>query len=72
MVLLPTLGVEGLASYRELSMIGVKEILRGRAAGHSLRHIVRETGMDRKTVRRYVLAAGPQEPDDGVLQRVVQ
>ena len=59
-------------SYRELSMIEVKEILRRHAAGHSLRQIARETGMDRKTVRRYVLAAGPQEPDDGVLQRVVQ
>jgi transposase len=44
-------------SFRELSMIEVKEVLRRREAGQGLREIARETGIDRKTVRRYVRAA---------------
>jgi hypothetical protein len=40
-------------SYRELSMIDVKELLRRWSAGHSNRKIARETGADRATVRRY-------------------
>lgn len=40
-------------TYRELSMIDVKELLRRWAAGHSDRKIGRETGTDRKTVGRY-------------------
>jgi transposase len=44
-------------TYRELSMIDVKEILRRRAAGQSERHVARETGIDRKTVGRYFAAA---------------
>jgi len=43
--------------YRELSMIDVKELLRRWAAGHSDRRIARETGSDRKTVRRYAEVA---------------
>jgi transposase len=41
-------------SYRELTMIDVKEVLRRWQAGHSIRKIARETGMDRKTVARYL------------------
>jgi transposase len=41
-------------SYRELSMIEVKELLRRWSAGHSNRKIARETGADRGTVGRYV------------------
>jgi transposase len=44
-------------TYRELSMIDVKELLRRWAAGHSDRKIARETGADRKTVGRYVEVA---------------
>jgi transposase len=44
-------------TYRELSMIDVKELLRRWAAGHSDRKIARETGSDRKTVRRYLSVA---------------
>ena len=44
-------------TYRELSMIDVKELLRRWAAGHSDRKIGRETGADRKTVARYTAAA---------------
>jgi len=62
-------------SYRELSMIEVKEVLRRHEAGQGLREIARQTGLDRKTVRRYVRAAG--EADDGLgdaecVQQVVQ
>ena len=53
-------------SYRELSMIEVKEVLRRREAGQALREIARETGLDRKTVRRYVEAAGET---DGEVER---
>ena len=41
-------------SYRELTMIDVKELLRRWSAGHSNRKIARETGADRDTVARYV------------------
>src|SRR5262245_30467826 len=47
-------------SYRELIMIDIKEILRRRAAGQSVRQVARETGFDRKTVGRYFAAAAAQ------------
>jgi transposase len=50
-------------SYRELSMIEVKEVLRRREAGQGLREIARDTGLDRKTVRRYVEAAAETPAD---------
>ena len=43
---------ESRMSYRELSMIEVKEVLRRREAGQAWRETARETGLDRKTVRR--------------------
>jgi hypothetical protein len=43
--------------YRELTMIDIKEVLRRWSARQSLHQIARETGVDRKTVRRYVRAA---------------
>jgi transposase len=59
-------------SYRELSMIEVKEVLRRHEAGQGLREIARETGLDRKTVRRYVQAVdGASSDDDGDVQQVV-
>ena len=44
-------------SYRELSMIDVRELLRRWAAGHSMRKIARETGTDRGTAARYIAVA---------------
>lgn len=44
-------------AYRELTMIDVKELLRRHRAGQAIRQIARETGIDRKTVRRYLDAA---------------
>jgi hypothetical protein len=44
-------------SYREVSVIEVKEILRLWLDGHSLRKVTTLAGVDRKTVRRYVEAA---------------
>ena len=44
-------------SYRELSMIDVRELLRRWAAGHSMRKISRETGTDRGTAGRYIAIA---------------
>ena len=44
-------------SYRELTMIDVKEMLRRRAAGQKVRQVARDTGLDRKTVGRYFEAA---------------
>ena len=44
-------------TYRELTMMEVKEVLRRLAAGQGLRDIARQTGVDRKTVRRYADAA---------------
>ena len=44
-------------SYRELTMIDVKEVLRRWQAGQSARRIAREAVADRKTVARYVATA---------------
>jgi hypothetical protein len=44
-------------SYRRLSLQEVHELVVRWRAGEALRHIARETGQDRKTVRRYVRAA---------------
>lgn len=44
-------------SYRELTMIDVREMLRRWTAGHGERRIARESGADRKTVRRYLAMA---------------
>ena len=44
-------------SFRELSMIEIREVLRRWTAGQSVRAVARETGVDRKTVDRYVNAA---------------
>lgn len=41
-------------SFRELTMIEVREVVRRWQAQHGLREIARATGLDRKTVRRYV------------------
>lgn len=58
-------------SYRELTMIEVKEVLRRREAGQGLREIARETGLDRKTVRRYVEAAADGGSGEASVQHVV-
>jgi hypothetical protein len=44
-------------SFRELTMIDVKEMLRRWSAGQGDRRIGREAGVDRKTVARYTEAA---------------
>jgi transposase len=41
-------------AYRELTMIDVREVLRRWQAKQDLRKIARDTGTDRKTVRRYI------------------
>lgn len=46
-----------LMTYRVLTMIDVREILRRWADGQSARAIAGDTGIDRKTVRRYVETA---------------
>ena len=44
-------------AYRELFVIEVRELLRLWSLGHGYRAVARLTGVDRKTVRRYVEAA---------------
>jgi transposase len=44
-------------AYRELHVVEVKEVLRLWSRGHGFRTVARRTGVDRKTVRRYVEAA---------------
>ena len=67
-------------TYREVSVIEVKEILRLWLAGHSQREVTTLAGADRKTVRRYVQAAqsaglardgGPEQLTDELLGAVV-
>jgi transposase len=49
--------VGGLMAYREVSVIEVREVLRGWLAGAGLRTVAAQAGVDRKTARRYVQAA---------------
>jgi len=44
-------------TYREVTMMEVRDVLRRILAGQGLRDIARQTGIDRKTVRRYAEAA---------------
>ena len=54
-------------------MIEVKEVLRRIEAGHGPRQLARETGLDRKTVRRYVDASTRAEgTDEERVQQMVQ
>jgi transposase len=50
-------------SFRELTMIDVREVLRRWQAGQSARRIARESGSDRKTVARYIESAQSCELD---------
>jgi hypothetical protein len=43
--------------YREVSVIEIREVLRGWLAGRGLRVVAASAGVDRKTARRYVAAA---------------
>lgn len=45
-------------SFRELTMIEVREVIRRWQAGQGLREMSRGTGLDRKTIRRYIEAIG--------------
>jgi transposase len=67
-------------SYREVSVIEVREVLRAWLAGAGLRTVARQAGVDRKTARRYVLAAeaagavregGPAQLSDELVGAVV-
>jgi hypothetical protein len=44
-------------AFREVSVIEVREVLRGWLAGAGLRTVAAQAGVDRKTARRYVQAA---------------
>ncbi len=54
-------------AYRELSMVEVREVLRRYVGGDGLRAIARGTGLDRKTVAKYLragIACGPPATED--------
>jgi hypothetical protein len=54
-------------AFREVSVVGVREILRLWLMGHGVRAIARHAHVDRKTVRRYIeaaLAAGLSRGDE--------
>ena len=69
-------GREAPMSFRELSIIEIREVLRRWLAGQAVRAVARETGVDRKTVDRYVTAARElgaavgAEPTDEVVAAV--
>lgn len=62
-------------SFRELTMIEIREVIRRWQAQQKLREAARETGLDRKTVRRYFAAldelgaSRDGELDDELVQR---
>lgn len=67
-------------AYREVSVIEVREVLRGWLDGAGLRTVAAQAGVDRKTARRYVLAAeaagvdragGAGQLSDAVIGQVV-
>jgi DNA-binding IclR family transcriptional regulator len=43
--------------FREVSVVEVREVLRGWLEGAGLRKVAERAGVDRKTARRYVAAA---------------
>jgi hypothetical protein len=43
--------------FREVSVVEVREVLRSWLEGHGLRKVAERAGVDRKTARRYVVAA---------------
>jgi hypothetical protein len=57
--------------FRELTMIDVRELLRRRQAGESVRRAARECGADRKTVKRYYEAAEQCGADGELTDEVV-
>lgn len=64
-------------AYRELHMVEIKEVLRLWSRGHGLRTVASRTGVDRKTVRRYIDAArkaglepGAKTVEDGLIAEV--
>lgn len=59
-------------AYRELHVVEIKEILRLWANGHGLRTVASRTGIDRKTVRRYVEAAQAAGLERGDVDRAVE
>jgi len=67
--------------FREVGVHEVREVLRLWLRGGGLRSIERLAGLDRKTVRRYLVAAveaglgrerGEAQPDDALLGAVVE
>ena len=64
-------------SYREVHVVEVREVVRLWSRGESLRSISRRTGLDRKTVSRYVKAAQQvgckvgEEAQDAALGEVI-
>jgi len=52
-------------AYRELVVIEIREVLRRFCLGEGLRAIARGIGGDRKTVAKYVAAAGLRRDDPG-------
>ena len=66
--------------FREVSVVEIREVLRAWLAGHGLRTVATQAGVDRKTARRYVEAAvaagldragGDEQVDDELIGAVV-
>jgi transposase len=67
--------------FREVSVVEVREVLRAWLEGHGLRTVASRAGVDRKTARRYVVAAeaaglsrddGPEGVSDELVGLVVE
>jgi hypothetical protein len=66
--------------FREVSVVEIREVLRAWLAGHGLRTLATQAGVNRKTARRYVQAAvaagldragGVDQLDDALIGTVV-
>ena len=65
-------------AYRELGVIEIREVLRRFVLGEGLRAVARGTGLDRKTVGKYVAAGlavgvcrGGEAPTDAQIAAIV-
>lgn len=57
-------------AFREVAVTEIREVLRAWLAGAGLRKVAEQSGVDRKTARRYVEAVAAGLPRDGGIDQL--